>query len=243
MRSFLHSLVEWSSVDSVLDLGCGKGYDLFEMAKLTNPNTRLVGLDSEKRSIEEAQAKAKTDQSGRFSFFVHDLGTTLPFTDQQFDVVFCSNVLECITDKMHFLSEVKRVLKPGGQFLCAHFDWDTQVLNSSNKALTRKILHSFADWQQPWMQSCDGWMGRRLWANMQDCGLFEGKIFSYIINNTKYEAPYYGFARIKDFAHLVDAKLLQAEEYRELLTDIEGLAERNHYFYSITMYAFMGRSK
>ncbi len=239
MRKFLYSLVNWSNIKRVLDLGCGTGYDLYEISKLTNPHVLLVGLDSSTQSIEQALSDAKKTE--RFSFSVSDITSALQFPDEQFDVVFSNNVLECIPEKARFLQEIHRVLKQDGQFLCAHFDWDSQVINGSDKSLIRKIVHSFADWQQPWMRHSDGWMGRRLWSAVHTTGFFDGRMSAYVLNNTKYESPYYGHARIQDFAHLVKVGLIDALEYQSFLNNIESLASTNEYFYSITMFAYLGR--
>ncbi|HEY9754780.1 MAG TPA: methyltransferase domain-containing protein [Oculatellaceae cyanobacterium] len=240
MRRFLYALVDWNAAESVLDLGCGIGSDLYEISQLTNPQTRLIGLDSSTSKIEQANRDPRKNE--HVSFEVHDLALGLPFPDNSFDVVFMNNVLECIHDKNKFLGVINRALKPGGQFLCAHFDWDTQVINGFNKDLIRKIVHAFADWQQPWMQECDGWMGRRLWANVQASGLFDGAIFAYVLTNTEYESPYYGFERIQDFAHLIKQGILESTDYQKFLSDVEAMAAQNKYFYSITMYAYYGRS-
>ena len=160
MRNFLYSLVSWSGINHVLDLGCGKGYDLYEISKRTHPETLFSGIDSSSQSIEQALGDVrKTEQ---FSFTIADITAKLDFPDEQFDLVFSNNVLECIPEKSGFLQEIHRVLKTDGQFLCAHFDWDSQVIDGSDKSLTRKIVHAFSDWQQPWMKDLDGWMGRRL---------------------------------------------------------------------------------
>jgi hypothetical protein len=44
-RAFLYSLIGFSSVRAILDVGCGDGYDLLQMALLAQPDTHLTGLD------------------------------------------------------------------------------------------------------------------------------------------------------------------------------------------------------
>lgn len=111
----------------------------------------------------------------------------MPFEDETFDVVFSNNVLECITDKGKLLSEIARVLKPSGQVVCAHFDWDSQLIDGTDKALVRKIVQTFNDWQQGWMDDCDAWMGRRLWKTFNRSKLFNGEIQCHVLTNTKYD--------------------------------------------------------
>ena len=91
------------------------------------------------------------------------------------------------------------------------------------------------------MTDVDAWMGRRLWRTFNSTGLFEGKIYTYVLTNKKFEEPYYGYERIKDFQHLVDEGLISQEDYSEFMDDIIDLASNDEYFYSITMYIYVGR--
>lgn len=51
----------------------------------------------------------------------------LPFEDNYFDVVFSKSVLEHIHKPENYLSEILRVLKPGGLFIVMVPDWHTQM--------------------------------------------------------------------------------------------------------------------
>ena len=64
---------------------------------------------------------------------------------------------------------------------------------------------------------------------------------AYVLTNTSYQSPYYGHARIQDFAELVKAGLIDQTEYQIFAKDIETLASANKYFYAITMFAYLGR--
>ena len=68
---------------------------------------------------------------------------------------------------MH-LAEAHRLLKSSGQIVYAHYDWDSQTIDGTDKHLVRRIVQSFNDWQQNWMGACDAWMGRRLWSTFQE---------------------------------------------------------------------------
>jgi len=67
----------------------------------------------------------------------------LPFADAHFDVVFCSNVLDHVTDPERAVAEVHRVLKPGGHFLLTveMFDESTQRDEAHPHCLTAADIH------------------------------------------------------------------------------------------------------
>jgi len=139
--------------------------------------------------------------------------------------------------------EAARILKPGGQVLMAHWDWDSQVFDGTDKAAVRRLMHAFADWQQPWMDSADGWMGRRLWGLFDASSLFEGRPYARVMMNTVFAPPWYGHARAHDLRHLVTHGLARAADYERFLRDQDTLAQEGRYFYSITGYAYVGRRR
>lgn len=238
MREFIYSLITIKPNMRILDLGCGQGYDLYRISQITDDETRLFGLDMIEKSIIKASENYGKDP--RMKFSTHNFAKDIPFDDNHFDLVISNNMLECITDKQHLLREVHRVLKPGGQVVFAHFDWDSQLIDGENKQLIRKITQTFNDWKQDWMEDIDSWMGRRLWRTFQESRLFTGSIHPYVLTNTKFEEPYYGHMMIRDFEALVRRGMIGAEEYRDFINDIEMLNNKNQFFYSITMYIYVG---
>jgi SAM-dependent methyltransferase len=92
----------------VLDLGCGAGGSL-DVFRARDPDVAWVGLDVP--GSPEARERTRTD--GRFETFD---GTTMPFEDGSFDLVYCKQVLEHVRRPEPLLAEVHRVLAPGGWF-------------------------------------------------------------------------------------------------------------------------------
>jgi SAM-dependent methyltransferase len=159
------------------------------------------------------------------------------------DVVCSNNTIECITEKTAFLKEVDRILRPGGQVVFAHWDWESQALDAPNRELVRRIIQAFADWQQPWMEQVDGWMGRRLWSTFQRTQLFDGAVYARVLINTEYAEPLFGHALISEIDTLVNLRLVSPDDRDELRGHVDALAARNEFFYSITGYVYVGRSR
>lgn len=105
---------------TVLDVGCGCGYGSAHLADA--PGRRVLGLD---RSAEGVGYARKHYGSGRLCFMAAD-ATTLPVKAQSLDGVIAMEMIEHIQDDKAVLSEVKRVLKPGGIF----------VISTPNRLLT-----------------------------------------------------------------------------------------------------------
>ncbi|HAH08617.1 MAG TPA: SAM-dependent methyltransferase [Alphaproteobacteria bacterium] len=102
----------------VLDLGCGAGRHLHALYYSTRTNGVGVDLGFEDvvRTRQGFEAAPDMDAgSGRwFGLSVAD-ARTLPFADERFDAIICSEVLEHIHDYKIVLGECLRLLKPGGQ--------------------------------------------------------------------------------------------------------------------------------
>jgi len=239
-REWLISLVELPTTGRVLDLGCGGGHDLMALAARSPSSTvQFLGVDREKNAIAEAQVRG--GDSIHVAFENIDLTTAFPWNDDTFDVLFSHNYLECVADVSGLVNEVARVLRPGGQVVFAHWDWDTQVFNGEDKDRVRHLVHAFADWQQNWMDHADGWMGRRLRGAFEGMGTFAGAVQARTLVNTEYAEPWYGYARAQDFRSLVKHGLATAENVDGFLAEQEVLAADDRYCYSITGYAYVGR--
>lgn len=241
MTSFLLSFIDFARNRTFLDLGCGKGKELAAIAKQASLDAVLTGIDVSDRSIATAREANASDE--RMCFLVHDMELGLPFEDESFDVVFSRNVVECICDKVRFIKELHRVIKPGGSIIISHYDWDTQIFNAKDKCLHRRILHAYNDWQQPWMNTCDAWMGRRLYGMFQASGLFTGDVYPYVLTETQYEEGFRGFSLVRDeLVELVAHELIRDEEYQQFNGELSALAASGEYFYSINLYAYVGKS-
>ena len=102
----------------VLDLGCGEGRHSISIWMQTQ--AQVVGMDLSRDDMltaKKRKADFEVSESGQHSLnFVEASGLNLPFADETFDVVICSEVLEHIPDYEVMLQEIDRVLIRGGVF-------------------------------------------------------------------------------------------------------------------------------
>ena len=95
--------------DRVLDLGCGDGAFT---AVVAEAGGQVIGADVAQAAIDRAAA-----HHPGLDFRLVAIDEPLPFEDCQFDLVWASEVIEHIADTAQWLSEVRRVLAPGGRLL------------------------------------------------------------------------------------------------------------------------------
>jgi SAM-dependent methyltransferase len=94
----------------VLDAGCGHGP---LMVAMRDRGAFVAGFDLSPAMIDIAQNRLGTCPDIR----VADLSETLPYEDDEFDVVTCSLALHYVRDWAPALAELRRVLKPGGRLV------------------------------------------------------------------------------------------------------------------------------
>ena len=97
---------------NILELACGSG----QLSLRLSTHVQLwEATDFSENMIREAKKKSC---SGRLHFSVQD-ATNLPYADSSFDAVVIANALHIMPNPERALSEIRRVLKPGG-LLYAH---------------------------------------------------------------------------------------------------------------------------
>lgn len=139
---------------AVLEVGCGPGTDIFDLAEIIGPAGRLVGIDVSEVMIAEARRRASERQLP-ITFEVGQV-QALPFPDATFDVRRAARLLEHLPDAGRALAEMVRVTRQGGRVVVFDFDWDTLIIDHPDKDTTRTIIRTYSDSIQ------NGWIGRQL---------------------------------------------------------------------------------
>jgi ubiquinone/menaquinone biosynthesis C-methylase UbiE len=103
------------SIDRVLDIGCGTGILLKQLAS-TYPQSRLFGVDPVPKMLEVARQRLPETID-----LAQGWAEKLLFEDEQFDVAISCNMFHYIRQPMIALQEMRRVLRMGGKLIIT--DW------------------------------------------------------------------------------------------------------------------------
>lgn len=110
------SYVEPLENKHVLEIGCGNGVQCMYIQEKCNPQT-ITGVDLDPSNIEIANSEKDRKQLKNIEFHLGDAQTLTMIQDKMIDIVFNIESALHYPDKLAFLKQVFRVLKPGGRFV------------------------------------------------------------------------------------------------------------------------------
>ena len=106
--------------ETVLDLGCGKGMDVFKACKIVGETGLVIGVDRLPEMVEKANYIREKKKLFNTDFRVSDIDN-LKVEDNTVDCVISNCVINLCEDKEKVYSEIFRVLKPGGRICIITF--------------------------------------------------------------------------------------------------------------------------
>jgi ubiquinone/menaquinone biosynthesis C-methylase UbiE len=135
----------------ILDVGCGKGFLLYELTKLL-PKAKVFGIDISDYAVENAKEEVKSGiKIGN--------ATSLPFEDNSFDYVYA---LGCLHNLYNFelfkaLKEMERVGKQHKYSMQESYRNETERINMCNWQLTQHSFYNTQEWV--WFFNLAGYTG------------------------------------------------------------------------------------
>ncbi|HVV68682.1 MAG TPA: class I SAM-dependent methyltransferase [Gammaproteobacteria bacterium] len=121
----------------VLDAGCANGFSAFKQYE-KNDSINIVGIDYSQNMIQHAKAVQQSNYKNcPIDFKVQNI-LELDFPDNHFDIAYTTRVLINLsnwTQQQQAISELWRVVKPGGKLILLEGFWEPLVLLNSLRAL------------------------------------------------------------------------------------------------------------
>lgn len=124
--------------DWVIDVGCGIGHITLELAKKIEGVGHIVGIDSSQIMIGEAKERARGLQGLPVEYRWED-AHHLSFPENSFDVGLIMSTLIHVKRPQRVLSELFRVVRPGGRVVVMESDWQLMAFSTGNKVVDKTL--------------------------------------------------------------------------------------------------------
>lgn len=180
----IYQNINFSSNKKVLEVGCGVGAQS-EILLRRFPSLQLTGIDFNEKQLKAAKSYLGNLPFAKDRYELHQMdGGDLKFDSQSFDGAFLCFVLEHVPDPKRVLSEIRRVLQPGGVL------YATEVLNSSffldpYSPNVLKYWMAFNDYQYD--QKGDPFIGGKLGNLLMQIGFqnIETEVKTWFLDNRR----------------------------------------------------------
>ena len=216
--------------ENVLDVGCGTGFLLSEMAAMVGETGSLVGIDFSQDMLDVAIQRCESLPHVELR---QGSAVDLPLDDGSFDAATCTQTLLYVPDVDQSIAELARVLKVGGRLAVVETDWNGAIVNSADLAMTQTIFQSLqAAIPNPNLPT-------KLSPMLRAHGLGAIKIEAIPIINTGTTSANFSPTVIKwasDTAVL--EKAISQKEADAWMADLVAKAKIGEYFFSVNRFLF-----
>jgi arsenite methyltransferase len=126
--------------ERILDVGCGPGFYVTELLDQVGPDGSVVGVDGSPQMIAVAQQRSGGREN--VEFHLAD-AVALPVGDEEFDAALSVQVLEYVADATTALTEMHRVVRPGGRVVVWDVDWSTLSWHTNDPDRMERVLRAW----------------------------------------------------------------------------------------------------
>ncbi len=215
--------------ETALDLGCGPGYMLRDLAASVGATGQAIGVDISDPML--ALAKHRCEGLPQVRLERAD-ALTLPVPDASVDLACVMQVYAYVTELDAALAELRRVLKPGGRAIILDTDFAGVVWESRDRARMRRVMQAY-DAHVAWPD-----LPRILPARLRKAGLTMARVEAVPVVTTHYHAHSYvhGIAR---FIHaFVVNHGITKDEADAWLAEFDALEAEGAFLFSVNRFMF-----
>lgn len=216
--------------EQIVDIGCGPGLLVVDLASRVGDFGTVVGIDSSPAMIELATRRCAG--VGNAELRQGD-ATKLDLGDESMDVAICTQVLLYVDDFAAAITEMYRVLKPGGRVYILETDWRSTVLHSNDEPLTEKIIEAW-DKAVPSPR-----LPARLFAELRAAGFSAVNVEAIPMISTTCEAGGFSRSTVEQCARsATEQGTISKDQGLQWVSELVELGRQNRYFFCVNRFLF-----
>ena len=219
--------------NKVLDVGCGDGDDVRELATLVGPTGLAVGVDRSETMIAEARRRAP-GLGPSVEFRVGE-AYSLDLASDTFDACRADRVFHHLDEPSRALSEMVRVAKPGARIVTSDPDFGSIVIDHPNRALSRRVMDLFGDNYR------NGYVARHVAALFTQAGLTDVAVALSPVLMADYPTANLILGLEESVGRAVDQGAVTASEGASWLADLRAADETGCFVAAILVFIGSGR--
>jgi ubiquinone/menaquinone biosynthesis C-methylase UbiE len=173
-----YKLLSVAKGQTILEFGCGSGYDVFEMAKLVGDSGKVYGVDIDLDTVEYVKSVSTYPNV----FVEQNIAQKLPYQNDFFDIIRLERVLQHVENADATVADLVRTLKKNGQLGVIETDWASLNFFSQHKDIERKITNFITE-----KAAANGLISRRIADIFVKEGLQQVRQEPYSLSIANYE--------------------------------------------------------
>ena len=220
--------------DRVLEVGCGTGVVLRDLAALAGRRGAVVGVDPSRVILKTARRLCRPVPGGaRIALRAGD-GARLPFAAGRFDAALAVTVILHVAEPLRVVREMARVTRRGGRVALQDQDFGVVAVTHPDRALTDRIMRGVAAriYAEPWS-------GRRLPGLLLDAGLARVRLLTDVYQDTTLE-PFSKSFLERRAENAVRFGLVDASTAQRWLDGFTALVARGSFVLTMNYYGAVG---
>ncbi len=219
--------------DRVLEVGCGTGVVVRDLAALVGARGSVTGVDPSATVLGAARRLCRGARGGRVTLRRTD-GAHLPFGVGRFDLALAVTVILHVGDPLRVVGEMARVVKRGGRVGVQDQDFGIVAATHPDRTLTERIMREVAAriYAEPHS-------GRRLPGLLREVGLEQVKLLTDVYQDTTLE-PFTKSFLERRAENAVRFGIVAAPAGQRWLDGFTALVARGAFVFTMNYYGAVG---